>query len=90
MFFRRYVQRLFENTKNELKRFRIRRKKRQAGPAPKLRLRKELRMMSDEEIKLFFDAVNSAKQNTVSLVTTKYTEHCLGALPLSIVISLPV
>lgn len=84
MFSRRYVEKLFENTKNELRQFRIRRKKRQAGPAPKLRLRKELRMMSDEEIKLFFDAVNSAKQNTVSHVTTNYTEHCLGAPPSSL------
>jgi len=54
--------------KNELRQFRIKRKKRQAVPATKLRLRKELRMMSDAEIQLFFDAVNSAKANTVSFV----------------------
>ena len=62
------MERLFENTKNELRQFRIKRKKRQAVPATKLRLRKELRMMSDAEIQLFFDAVNSAKANTVSFV----------------------
>ena len=62
------MERLFENTKNELRQFRIKRKKRQAVPATKLRLRKELRMMSDAEIQLFFDAVNSAKANTVSYV----------------------
>jgi len=65
---RRYIHQLFAYTHHELKQFRIKRKKRQAmGAAPaKLRLRKEIRMMSEEELKLFFEAVNSAKKNTVT------------------------
>ncbi|WAR13224.1 TYR1-like protein [Mya arenaria] len=44
---------------------RMGRKKRQAGgPPTKPKVRKEIRMMTDKERDLFFEAVNSAKKNT--------------------------
>ncbi|KAL4235030.1 hypothetical protein ACF0H5_006668 [Mactra antiquata] len=68
-----YINGLCKNTKEEIKHFRMRRKKRQAGGGPpkKLRVRKEIRMMSDKEFQLYVEAVNSAKRNT-SISPNKY------------------
>lgn len=57
-----YINNLFKSTKQEITQHNSGRRKRQANP--KLRIRKEIRMLTDSELKLFFDAVNSAKKNT--------------------------
>ncbi|KAH3774103.1 uncharacterized protein LOC127843941 [Dreissena polymorpha] len=69
-----YIQHLYEGVVNRATLKQRVRRKRQAGdptPAPTPKVRKEIRMMSDAEIKLFFDAVNSAKQNT-TIAPNKY------------------
>lgn len=66
IFSRGYVNGLFKDTRQEILQHNLSRKKRQAGTP--LRVRKEIRMMSDKEIQTFFAAVNSAKRNTVSII----------------------
>ena len=55
------------------------RRKRQAGvmggPKKKLPVRKEIRMMSEKELDLFFRAVNSAKTNRVSPIDMTELEY---------------
>lgn len=81
-FCRNYIRNLFLHTKEHILHFNFRRKKRQAegfpgsGKGPKhdkkpdkpLRVRKEIRMMSDDERYLFFDAINSMKNNKVMMI----------------------
>ena len=64
---RNYMHHLQNGVMDDLHRHR---RKRQAGimggPKKKLPVRKEIRMMSEKELDLFFRAVNSAKTNRVS------------------------
>ncbi|KAH3774105.1 hypothetical protein DPMN_175477 [Dreissena polymorpha] len=63
-----YADHLFQGVRHEMVKHRAARKKRQVG-TPKLR--KEIRMMSDDEINLLFQAINLAKKNT-TIAPNKY------------------
>ena len=73
---RDYMHHLQNGVMDDLHRHR---RKRQAGimggPKKKLPVRKEIRMMSEKELELFFRAVNSAKTNRVSPIDIAELEY---------------